>query len=150
MTLTNHFITGVSIAVATKNPFIALPLALVSHYLLDSLPHYGFKDYESRNKLIFFSMIIFDLIIFALLIKSLISWSVPTWYFLAGVFAYLPDFAWYYTWAVTEKFGSLAPNHKSRLNNFHMRIQKYERLWGIVPEIVYGTALFILIRGTFI
>lgn len=150
MTLTNHFMTGVGIAVATNNPYIALPLSLASHYALDSLPHYGFKDYESRNKHIFFFMIVVDLIIFALIIKNLINWSIPTWYFIAGLFAYLPDFAWYYSWTVTEKFGSLAPNHRSRLNNFHINIQKYERLWGIVPEIVYGTTLYILIRGAVI
>lgn len=150
MTLTNHFMTGVGIAVVANNPYITLPLALVSHYLLDSLPHYGFKDYDSRNRLIFYSMIVADLIIFTLVMKSFISWSIPAWYYIAGIFAYLPDFAWYYTWTVTEKFGSFAPNHKSRLNKFHIKIQRYERLWGLIPEIIYGTILFILIKGAVI
>lgn len=44
MILTPHLIFGAAIASKISNPFLAIPAALISHYLLDTLPH---KDYYS-------------------------------------------------------------------------------------------------------
>jgi hypothetical protein len=41
MTISNHFATGALIAYAIKQPYLAFPLAFVSHFALDVLPHYG-------------------------------------------------------------------------------------------------------------
>jgi hypothetical protein len=43
MTATNHVITGAILVAAIKNPVVALPLALASHFVLDYLPHFGDK-----------------------------------------------------------------------------------------------------------
>src|SRR5579862_4850839 len=41
MTATNHVLTGLLIVSVVHNPVIALPLAFLSHFLVDALPHYG-------------------------------------------------------------------------------------------------------------
>lgn len=38
---TPHTIVAASIAVKTGNPFLALPLALLSHFVLDEVPHWN-------------------------------------------------------------------------------------------------------------
>ena len=46
MILSTHLIAGAIIASKISNPILALPLAFLSHYFLDSLPH---KDYSITN-----------------------------------------------------------------------------------------------------
>ena len=150
MTLTNHYMTGVGIAIITKNPYIALPLATSSHYLLDSLPHYGFRDWESRDKKIFRTMLVIDVFVFVLLLNFLIEASVPNWYYLAGFFGYLPDVAWIYIWIGPEKFGTIKSTRENAINKFHSNIQSFERVWGIIPEIIYGLVMFSLLRGALV
>lgn len=41
MTATNHALTGAAIALAVKKPELAIPLAFLSHFVLDAIPHYG-------------------------------------------------------------------------------------------------------------
>src|SRR3989338_8701419 len=46
MILTSHLLAGAAIASKISNPFLALPLALLSHYFLDSLPQ---EEYTITN-----------------------------------------------------------------------------------------------------
>jgi len=46
MILTTHMLAGAAAASKISNPFLALPLALLSHYLCDFLPH---NDYSIIN-----------------------------------------------------------------------------------------------------
>jgi hypothetical protein len=41
MTATNHALTGAIIGLTVGNPWLAIPLAFASHFVLDALPHYG-------------------------------------------------------------------------------------------------------------
>ncbi len=43
MLLTNHVLTGAALALTIHNPVLAAPLALASHFALDSIPHFGWK-----------------------------------------------------------------------------------------------------------
>ena len=49
MTATNHAITGAVIGLALGNPYLAIPLSLVSHYAMDTLPHFG-KMWPLKSK----------------------------------------------------------------------------------------------------
>lgn len=40
MLITPHAVTGATIAVLVPHPFLALPLAVASHFVLDSMPHW--------------------------------------------------------------------------------------------------------------
>ena len=42
MLLTPHVLVGISIAAATKNPYIAVPVAFASHFVGDLVPHWDF------------------------------------------------------------------------------------------------------------
>lgn len=41
MIATNHALTGAAIAVVIKQPILAIPLAFVSHFICDAIPHFG-------------------------------------------------------------------------------------------------------------
>lgn len=45
-----HLMVGASIAVATKDITLTIPLALISHYIMDAIPHYNPKKIESFKK----------------------------------------------------------------------------------------------------
>src|SRR5260221_194871 len=44
MTGTNHGMTGAVIALLVKEPLIAVPLSYISHYVCDSIPHFGLGE----------------------------------------------------------------------------------------------------------
>lgn len=75
-----HALTGASIACAFPNPVIYVPSSLVSHYILDAIPHYDLgstiKNYKKNKKtslcLAFFDVLFafFAIMIFGFLTKQ--------------------------------------------------------------------------------
>ena len=49
MTSTGHALIGASIASQIPNPFIAIPLAFLSHFLIDKIPHWDAMT-NKKNK----------------------------------------------------------------------------------------------------
>lgn len=134
MTGINHALTGVSIAVFIDKPILALPLAFLSHFLLDLLPHFG-EIFENRRK---FSKTVWSIDLLCVLLFLLLLIFQQNWYFLiAAIFAMSPDFAWIYRFTVSEKYGKLPPKPENKFNKFHASIQKLEFRWGIIVEIMY-------------
>ena len=146
MTLANHLLTGAAIAKILPLPF-AIPLALVSHFILDALPHFGFKSYEERQKRqkLWLYVIALDLITAILLTAWLISSNHTKW-LLVGMVAYSPDLIWIYRFIVKEKFGKVAPHKGNLFIQFHSGIQKYERTWGGAIELAYAAVMFLFVR----
>ena len=76
MTATNHALTGTAVALTISNPFIALPVALASHFICDAIPHFGLSSYEDRTerKNLFHRILYIDaLLLAALMIFLLVS-----------------------------------------------------------------------------
>jgi hypothetical protein len=47
---TPHVAVGVAIATAVPNPFVAIPLAFASHFVLDKIPHWNPHLYTETQK----------------------------------------------------------------------------------------------------
>ena len=142
MTGTNHALTGAVIVTAVSVPLIALPLAFMSHFVLDSLPHFG-ESYVNRKKI---SKIIWtiDLVFLFLFLAGLTVTG--NWLLLTGaLLAISPDLAWIYRFIVDEKFGKLHPKPTNRFNSFHISIQKYESKRGIFVEIAWFVIFIIIL-----
>jgi hypothetical protein len=136
MTATNHALTGAIIASVVGQPLLALPLAFASHFLLDSLPHYG----EGVQNLTIFTKRVWlvDFIVLSSLMLLLLLLLTSNWLLFAGAVAAIsPDVAWIYRFVFKEKRGLLKPGPKNKFNTFHSSIQKYETKNGIVIEIVW-------------
>lgn len=143
MTGFNHTLGGTILAVIAPAPFQPL-LALLSHFLLDSLPHFGnhdgFKLY-SRN---FILLIIFDAVLCSTALAFSIILFPDKWLLMAAcaAAATLPDFLWAlrpYTFGWMKHF-----------YEFHDGIQWGERPHGWIYELAFTilaiAALFYLAR----
>lgn len=146
MNTLNHLATGAIIALALDNPVLAVPLALVSHFVLDGVPHFGFAGEEGyveafRHRLSYFS-VIFDIIGTGILLSLL---GPENWFAMAvGLVAASPDIMWLYRYFMFERIGKSPPNWW--IARFHVKIQWCERQWGIVIEVIYSIAALLLVR----
>ena len=48
MLVTNHVLSGAVIGAAVRSPWLAFPLGFASHFVLDTLPHWGRWDSHER------------------------------------------------------------------------------------------------------
>ena len=117
MTGTNHTITAANIALVTKS-WWALPIALISHFVLDALPHFGepgLEDKHNRFKLV----AIVDLVFFigTLIVIFMTAGQYLPLVLASGFLAVLPDSVWFYRYYLEHKIGSLPPRNK--LTHFH-------------------------------
>lgn len=135
MTMTNHFVTGAVIALVVKQPALALPLAVLSHFLLDAAPHYGegkVEDEYTRSKMSWVVTAV-DVVVGL----SFLTWLLVQgqYYLVVGAMAaFLPDIAWVYRFARHRL--TKASKARSRLSQFHEDLQ-HEYPWGIAVELPY-------------
>ena len=137
MLQTSHSLIGASIARSFPNPFLAWPLAVISHFLADLTPHWDLrtrKTKRSKVNTIFISLtdalIGFSLVF--LLFRS--SVSLPH-LFITTFLAQLPDwleapyhiFDWYF-----PPFSSIK-NLQSKLH------RKLNLPWGLIYQIIIVT-----------
>jgi hypothetical protein len=134
MSGTNHALTGAVIASVVGQPILAIPLAFASHFLLDSMPHFG-EEFGQRKR---FTKTVW-MVDFVLLSSFLVLLVLTSnWLLLAGAVAAIsPDFAWIYRFVVKEKRGKLKPPKMNKFNSFHSSIQKYESKYGILTEVTW-------------
>lgn len=100
---TPHALVGAAIASKIPNPFIAIPAALASHFILDRIPHWNphsYTEVQNNGKISSFTtkVALVDVAV-ALTSGTLLSYSfLPDWKHAAVVFfscfaAVLPDVA---------------------------------------------------------
>lgn len=142
MSIGNHLLAGALIVMAIKNPYVALPLALLSHFALDALPHYGYnrKGFDTwlRHRLSFF-VTAADFVAVILVLAVIISNS----YWMAlfgGLLAVTPDVVWVYHYIKYERKNLTA--RYGLLSRLHISIQWCERPWGFVVEFFVFVAMF--------
>jgi hypothetical protein len=148
MTATNHYITGVAIATLIPNPAVALPLALLSHFVLDALPHFG--DSKYHQKLRAFALIWLSDFIILISMLCLTLLKNPWWYALAGFLGTSPDLAWIYRFYFVNKNVDAHTKNMNWINKFHNNIQKFEFRGGMLVEIPFAIALTLVLinKGT--
>jgi len=130
MTGFNHALTGAAIGLAVQHPLLVVPLAFLSHFVLDALPHFDhpFYTFGHKHAWKFYTadavIAIAGVTTLLLLAPQLI---LPI--LLGAVFAVLPDatLLHYYT----------KGKPKYWFHNFHLGIQWFERPPGILVEGAY-------------
>ncbi len=139
MTGLNHVLTGAAIALVVKEPMLIAPLAFASHFVLDSVAHFGgHESYEYGHK--HFPIIMFtDGILSATSIYAIMTFM-PALAFpvaLGGLMAILPDFFWLHYYKHNK------PKHW--FFNFHKKIQWSETPKGAINEAVYLAMIVFII-----
>lgn len=137
MTATNHALTGAIIGAFLPLP-LAIPIAFASHFILDALPHYGIP-HKLRNTSLRYRLIVLGDTIVALSIAAVAiiyrRWNME----IVGWIAYSPDITWVFHYFRHGK--NLQFKTMNKFMDFHRSIQRYERPWGIIVELIVFAAL---------
>jgi hypothetical protein len=128
----NHTVFGTLIAVTIKDPAAAIPLALASHFVLDSIPHYGNDPKSPRFTRPYYTKVVLDFIASVAILLFFLSLhpSHPMLVIICAILAVAPDFLWPL---------ALVVKHKGPLwafFQFHKNIQTESRS-GIFVELVW-------------
>lgn len=144
MTTSNHILAGTLIAVTVKEPALVIPLAFLSHFLLDAIPHYGYdgSGYEEamKHKLTYLVEALGLIGIVLLLMTGLYGWNLAL---LASIIAVSPDIEWPYRYLFFERKHLEPP--RTLLTDIHKKVQWCERAWGIIPEVLFFTGGYLLL-----
>lgn len=144
MTATNHTLAAANLVAAIPRWWV-VPVAFISHFLLDALPHHGeLNDEKNKRFYAIYSLdffIVLTLIIFLFFAMQNVAILLGITIFAATA----PDIVWVYR-HIREQVNYNTQNIKmNRLTKFHISIQKHEYPWGIYLELVYFAALISLL-----
>jgi len=137
---TPHALVGIVIATAIPNPLLSLPLAFLSHFGVDMLPHWNWEPDARPLSLL---GIVLDLILLEILTCYLAFQSPLKWNLVAGAFfAILPDLleAPYIFFGINNKM-------INKLCNFQRRIQnRAPVLPGIITQLLLSALCLLILK----
>jgi hypothetical protein len=142
----NHALTGAVIGITIGQPLIAIPAAVLSHFVLDSIPHHGRDKAESAGKL-FVVVLVLDAIA-CLALVAILAYGQPRHWLLAAFCAFLataPDFMWVNRFRRARKHQSQPA--RAGLLRFHKGIQWFEHPIGWVVEVTWFGGFVWLLRA---
>lgn len=145
MTGINHAVTGMLVAVAVKQPAIALPAAFLSHFAVDMLPHWDYKvpGLPRMRRLVIATDLLASVWLIVLVAVLLLShgWLA----FLGGFLGILPDTMW----LPYILHGKDSPMYKKTLlhvtRRFHSRVQWSESGIGFAVEVIWFVLMLLLL-----
>jgi len=143
MLSTPHILVGGAIVKIIPNPIISLPLAILSHFLFDFIPHWDFKITLKPRPLM---AALIDYVFGLALLYAVSSDQLNQLLILfGGICATGPDFLMGGVKVLNIKFLNFWP--LSLLNNFHYEIQNRVNIfWGSVSSILTALiSIFILL-----
>ena len=150
MTAINHALTGALIGVAVGNPWIALPVAFLSHFVCDALPHYDVPGdtHEARiaSRLFWQVHIVGGALLCMALVAILAIWQ-PVHWLLASFCAFAaasPDLL------AIPRFISVRRTGKDIRDRwwfwrFHNVVQWFQEPVGLVVEAAWFAGMIILL-----
>ncbi len=146
MTATSHSLTGAVIALAIKQPLLAIPLALLSHFICDMIPHF---DSGASNQKIARLAIAVDCAVAGtatLLLSFVLDLGVPHWQIFLCMFAAMsPDLVWGWRYYRLKDLKKVISEPMSRFSNKHQKIQWSETPQGLAVDLAWSATMVILI-----
>lgn len=146
MTAPNHAVTGALIGL-TINPWLALPLAFLSHFVCDAIPHYDPAETDTNRRLssrrFFLEFIVFGAALCFLLVLFL-SIVRPQHWQVAAMCAFLAtsaDLFWLPRYLQVKRSGRAAPITNPFLR-FHSAIQ-----WNTGPQWLWLELVWFAVVG---
>lgn len=140
MTAANHALTGAAIAAFVRQPLLALPIALASHFACDALPHFG-VDMKFGSALMYRWLIIDGLVTVMFAVALLLIGVEAPWLLaLCGFVAMSPDFMWLYHGLKKSK-----RKNYGFLTRIHTNIQWFQKPVGLLFEFAWALVCFIVI-----
>ena len=138
MTATNHALTGAVIALVIKQPVLAVPLAFLSHFVIDIVPHFdaGPDSPKLAKSVIFIDSIIAGTL--TILIPIFLPTDTSPWLIFAGMFAAMsPDLVWGWRYYKLRDLQRVTSQPMSLFSSYHQKIQWSETRKGVFVEIFW-------------
>jgi hypothetical protein len=136
----NHVVFGSLIGLTIKEPALAVPLALGSHFALDMIPHYGEHYRTKHGTKLFYARALADIIASFGFGFWVLSLHPPNLGLVVAcmILAVLPDLLWPIALYVKQSGPAW------EFFKFHKLIQR-ESPWGIYIEIIWFLLSFGLV-----
>jgi hypothetical protein len=142
VTAPNHALTGALIGLTVANPALALPLAFLSHFVCDAIPHYDPPELDNVKRLkskrfVYEFLVVGALLCFALVV--LLALARPQHWVQAAAGAFLatsPDLFWIPKFLQVRKTGQETALHNPFLR-FHAFVQ-----WKTGPRLIWVEAVW--------
>ena len=138
---TPHALVGMVIAAAIPNPLVSLPLALLSHFVVDMLPHW---NWEPDTRPLSLLGIILDLILLEILTVYFVAHSSQPLTLATGSFlAILPDLL-----EAPHIFFGFHNKYLQKLYDFQKSIQnKATVVPGILTQLLLSALCLLILKS---
>lgn len=150
MTATNHALTGAIIGLVIGQPLVAVPLAIISHFVCDALPHAGVQQPDSKAlRTSLFRNYLFLEAALCIGLVGLLGVFHPDHWFLAAACAFLatsPDLLWINRYYKARQGRHWKPSSYAK---FARGIQWFQRPIGGVVEAVWFIAAIVILAPFF-
>ncbi len=137
MTATNHALTGAIIGLMVGGP-AALPIAFLSHYVMDAIPHFGWPKREQDNlkSKLFRNYLIVEAFFCFLVVLSLFLSQPANWMLAAGCafLAAMPDM---FSYGRYRHIRNGKKHVRNSYERFASRIQWFEKPIGAIVEAAW-------------
>jgi hypothetical protein len=142
----NHALTGATIGLVSGEPLFAVPTALVSHFLLDMIPHHGSQSRNpgSLRSSLFRRTLYADALLCTLLVMVLAGRH-PLHWLLGAICAFVataPDLFWYKRYRLALAGKNWRPGW---FEKWASDIQWFQRPIGWLVEIAWFAAAIIVV-----
>jgi hypothetical protein len=153
MTAPNHALTGAAIGLAVANPWVAIPLAFLSHFALDAIPHYDVPGGSNADRIgsrhMFYIQIVGGALLCFAIVLGLFFANPENW-LLAAFCAFIatsPDLLSFPRYLSVKKNG-VDPLGQWWFWRIHHNIQWKvgERFWAV--EVLWAGAMLTLLSTT--
>ena len=145
MTATNHALTGAAIGLLVGQPLLAIPLAFLSHFVLDALPHFGTKYLQPGMKR-FVYYLAAEAGACAAIVLALYFFQ-PQYWLLAAFCAFVaasPDFMWVGEFIAAQKRATI-PARKHAIVRLHSAVQWYQKEPGLIVEVAWAAGMLLVL-----
>ena len=146
MTATAHALIGASIALKVTNPLLGIPIAILSHFIADLIPHWDAGTNHKKKSLTRLKIEAAADVLLGFALTFLIFWRlVPTDYlFIMIIAAQLPDWLEAPSWMFNIKVPPF-----TWLDWLGHKLQSRMQLpWGLVTQVVIVGILVIYALGS--
>lgn len=146
MTVTNHAVTGAVIALAVHKPLLAIPLALLSHFLLDVVPHGEPRDFSNSvaKTIIFADGCVAGIL--GIIILLFLNTSVPAWVIFGCMAAAVsPDLTWAIRYLRIKDIDKVFAEPMSKFSHIHYNYQGKQFIKGFYIEAAWFVLVVFLL-----
>jgi hypothetical protein len=146
MTATNHAVTGALVAIFINEPLLAVPVAFISHFVMDAIPHFDAgPDSPRLAKIVVFTDVL-SASILSLVLALLLKSDISPWLVLACAFACMsPDLVWGWRFYKLKDISKILLEPMSIFSRLHQKIQWSETHLGALVEVVWFASVLSII-----